>query len=103
MNDTPILVVECQASDKTRYFRERDSDRCNWNNTVADIRSGDLEKVHAVYEIGRSVPVTEDIARDVLASEINENLGSVSPHLIDFLEEHLGCLAVAQAQREFAA
>lgn len=97
----PLILVECMSSDKSRYFVERDTERCDWKSTVEDIARGEIENVQAVYELGRNVPVTEDMARAVMDWATEEH-GSIPEHLIDFLEDQLGCRVVAQVQRECA-
>lgn len=95
----PLILVECMAPTKERYFVERSTERCDWKSTVEDIGRGEIENVHAVYEIGRSVPVTEDMARAVMNFATDE-YSEIPEHLIDFLEDQLGCAVVAQVKRE---
>ena len=86
----PIIIVECEHNG-CRFIAERDMDRANWKNTVQDIASGDLESVCAVYEIGRDLPVTEDIARDVLALARKDANGEQLQYGVrEFCHEQLG-------------
>jgi len=104
--DTDLFVIEADILAKgrrERYFAERDVLRTNRRDTLADIVSGQIERVRRVLSFnpaeGWARDVSEDIAHDALRAALEDRQG-VPDHLMDFLEEHLGCEAVASAERE---
>lgn len=107
--DTDLFVIEADIvaqGRRERYFAERDAARANRHDTLADIVSGQIERVRRVLSFnpaeGWSRDVSEDIAHDALRTALEDRQG-VPDHLMDFLEEHLGCDTVATAEREDAA
>lgn len=101
--EAPIVMVECiwvdtlNRSDSARFFPERDAARANLKDTIEDIRSGEIENVHAVYEVGRTFPITEDVAREILDLELSEH-GKISEHLERFVTNALGVPRVLNAE-----
>jgi hypothetical protein len=107
--DTDLFVIEADVvvrGRRERYFAERDAARTNRHDTLADIVSGQIERVRRVLSFnpaeGWARDVSEDIAHDALRAALEDRQG-VPDHLMDFLEEHLGCDTVATAEREDAA
>jgi hypothetical protein len=106
--DTDLCVIEADIvvdGRRERYFAERDAARTNRRDTLADIVSGQVERVRRVLSFnpaeGWACDVSEDIARDALRAALEYRQG-VPGHLLDFLEEYLGCDTVATAEREDA-
>lgn len=101
--EQPLVFVECVWIDKLYpaiqelYYPERDSCRCNLKDVIADIRSGELENVHQVYEVGRVLPITEDVCRDIMELELSEH-GSIRESLEPLLMKHLGAHAMLNAE-----
>lgn len=98
------------------YIVERDFGKLGreWTGTSEDTRRavlhdiyrGDIEDVLKVLEIdeeaGTCRNVTEDFARELLDRAVAEDFGQIPEHLIEFIETHCGCRAVADATREYA-
>lgn len=106
--DADLFVIEADIvaqGRRERYFAERDSARTNRRDTLTDIVSGQIERVRRVLSLnpaeGWARDVSEDIARDALRAALDQREG-VPDHLMDFLEEHLGCETLATAEREDA-
>lgn len=106
--DADVYLIECDmiiGGKRERFFVERDSARTNRADTLKDITDRQYENLRRVLCMnpfeGWCRDVSEDIARDVLAHEINDT-GTVCRCLFDFCEEHLGCATVATAEREAA-
>lgn len=106
--DTDLFVIEADIvvqGRRERYFAERDAARTNRRDTLADIVSGQIERVRRVLSLnpaeGWARDVSEDIAHDALRAALEDRQG-LPDHLMDFLEEHLGCEAVASAERDDA-
>jgi hypothetical protein len=90
-----IYAVVCDHRGKL-YVPERDWAECQSRPvTVSDILTGQFDRVRRVYRNGQDV--SAEIARDVerLATDGGEAL---PPHLVDFIEEHLGCAPVRAAR-----
>ena len=95
---TGMIVVLCSGGTylggtikHSTFILDRDADRANRKDTVADIASGEIENVSEVYEIGRDLPVTEDIAREVLALARKDANGEQLPYGVrEFCHEQLG-------------
>jgi hypothetical protein len=106
--DTDLFVIEADIvtqGRRERYFAERDAARTNRRDTLADILSGQIERVRRVLSFnpveGWARDASEDIARDALCAALDDRQ-NVPDHLVDFLEEHLGCDTLATAERENA-
>jgi hypothetical protein len=106
--DTDLFVIEADIvaqGRRERYFAERDAARANRRDTLSDIVSGQIERVRRVLSFnpaeGWARDVSEDIAREALRTALDDRQG-VPDHLMDFLEEHLGCDTIATAEREDA-
>lgn len=88
------------------YFPERDPDSMGHRETVSDIMSGEVANARKVFcwdtEAQTMRDVSEDIANDICGRVVD---GEPMPcgGAVDYLEEHLGCEAVAGLVREFAA
>jgi hypothetical protein len=104
--DCDMYLIECRTRDGSVVFAERDAERTGRKDTLADIHAGQVDDVTRVYAFnpveGWSRDVSEDFARDLLAAELADN-STVSPHIINFIEWHLGCATVATAERELVA
>ena len=100
MTDRNYYIVECDCLIKGRRIRviEDSAEVFTERQCVAFVSR--LENVRRIIEVNAedrvASAVTADIAAKVLALESDEG------HLVsqDFLEEHLGCEAVAEALRE---
>lgn len=106
--DADLFVIEADIvaqGRRERYFAERDAARTNRRDTLTDIVTGQIARVRRVLSFnpaeGWARDVSEDMARDALRAAL-ENRQGVPDHLMDFLEEHLGCDTVATAEREDA-
>ena len=87
---TGMIVVLCSIGQRT-FILDRDADRANRKDTVADIASGEIENACEVWEIGRDESVTEDIAREVLALARKDANGEQLPYGVrEFCHEQLG-------------
>lgn len=62
--EAPIVLVKCQRGNDV-WFPERWASQATEAQTVLDIVSGELTDVAEVFELGRAIPITEDIARAV--------------------------------------
>jgi hypothetical protein len=107
--DADLFVIEAEIVVRGRrelYFAERDAARTNRRDTLADIVSGQIGRVRRVLSFnpaeGWARDVSEDIAHDALRAALDDRQG-VPDHLVDFLEEHLGCDTLATAEQEDAA
>jgi hypothetical protein len=108
ISDTDLFIVEADIvvrGRRERYFAERDAARANRRDTLADIVSGQIARVRRVLSVnpaeGWARDVSEDIAHDALHAARDDRQG-MPDHLMDFLEEHLGCEAIATVEREDA-
>lgn len=101
--ENPKVFVELVWIDKLNpaireiHSPERDGSRNHLKEVIADIRSGELANVHAIYEIGRAIPITEDVCRDIMDLEYAEH-GCVRESLEPFLLRHLGSHAMLNAE-----
>ena len=101
-----LYFIECTFPVEGRKwvgFVERDCDRMNLRNTVQDIIDGQVTDVSKVYcadlDTGRFEDASEDVAREILNQLDAEPTGQV----LDFLEDKLGCRAVAEFCRDLEA
>lgn len=106
--DADVYLVECDLivdGKRQRYFAEREAAHTNRADTLQDIIGRQFHGLRRVLCMnpfeGWCRDVSEDIARDVLAAEI-DNGGKVGLNVVSFIEEHLGCEIVATAEREAA-
>lgn len=98
--DRSFWTIICRASNGDIYSAERILKCEDENEVVKDIADGQVEGVQAVLE---SNPV-EGWSRNVsyaIAEKIMREQG-VPECCKEFLEEHLGCWTIAEAEREFA-
>lgn len=88
---------------RNAVFVERDRDDTDWETTVRDIMSGQVENVRHVWRAEEDInwfeEVSEDVAGEILSRLDREPIGG----LLDFLEEHLGIERVADFCRELEA
>lgn len=105
---TDLHFIECRFTIQGRKwqgFVERDCDRLGLSNTVSDILSGQVEGVRKVYRADLETKSFHDVSEEV-AAEIMFQLGEANAEptgeVLDYLEEHLGCRAVAEFTREAA-
>lgn len=102
--DRDFCTVLCNHKG-SRYFAELGIDRTSEASVTEDIASGQIEHVEAVYQFnpveGTCRDISEDVARTVLGIHLDDD-GEVGAGVIEFLEDHLGCRTVAEAQREHA-
>lgn len=100
-----LYIIECQASDRTRYIRERDTDRMGRSNTIDDIYSGQVENVVSVFAFNISEgwcrDVTEDIARDCLDKACDEDFGRIPDCVLPLIERHMGFTEINEALAEY--
>lgn len=84
---------------------ELDMDRMTRAGLVADVQAWQFDNIARIYEChpGEScTDITADIASEVMLAELGDN-GFLPDYMIDWLEDVLGCRAVADARREYAA
>ena len=101
--DRDFCIVLCRH-DGEYYFAETRIADATESQVAADIASGQIEHPYAVFSLNvadnSSRDVSEDTARAVLSKMLDDD-GKIADHVVDFLEEHLGCRDVAQAVREW--
>lgn len=102
MNELCIVEVGSRLSGKwVKYFPERDTGDMTKPKTLDDIWSGEVEDVERVIVLspdGTWRDATCQTAVEILTRAVDN--GEVPRHLVDFLEENLGCAAVAEVMRE---
>lgn len=103
--DRDFYAVRCWH-DGTAYFAElTDAQASDLDSIIAGIASGQIENVTAVFQFNPvenfSRDVSEDVARKIIGKYLDDD-GDVEGPALDFLEDHLGCRAVAEAVREHA-
>ena len=94
-------------SRRSTGFYERDTDRMNLNNTVADLMAGEFDDAIAVYEADPQastwIDASEDVAR-MIASRCEDERRSLPKHLIPFFEKNMGVSATLElVEREYAS
>jgi len=72
---------------------------------ISDLEQAQVENVVGVYKFNCcefwARDISWDIAYQIRENQLNDN-GSIADHVRNFLELHLGCGALAQAEREAA-
>ena len=95
--DRDFCIVLCRHDGET-YFAEMVTKDSTEVQVADDLADGQYEHAIAVLSfnpaLGVCRDISEDIARTILTKEIEDN-GKPGEHIIDFLEQHLGCRAVA--------
>lgn len=82
------VLVKCQRGSDV-WFPERWDHQANEKQTVSDIISGELTDVVEVFETGRRLPITEDVARAV-ADHFAQSREAVPYRIQGFLHKVLG-------------
>lgn len=80
-----MLIVICSHRNGA-YLPERDLCRCAWDETVADIVSGQITNVSQIIQTSTGQDVTESVARDVMAAWA-ERGEPLSAKQRDFIEQ----------------
>lgn len=84
-------------------FVERDEADMNWQDTIADIRDGQITDVVQVIKFNEQEHTCEDVTRDVAQAIIDGCAnGDEYPTggVFDFCEQALGCRTMAELARE---
>ena len=105
IDDRDFLVVLARH-DNQIYFCETTVENATEEQVVADIASGAIENAVAVLMLNVADNTSRDVSKEIARKVLGEHLdayGEPQRRVIDFLEEHLGCLAVVQATREHAS
>ncbi len=98
-----IHFILCEAKIQGRrvtFFVERDCDRLGFANTVDDILQGQVEGVRKVYRACLADNFFEDVSEDVAIEILNQIDHEPTGEILDYLEDKLGCQAVAEFVRE---
>jgi hypothetical protein len=99
--DHDFFAVLCRH-DGTSYFAELTEPQTE-QSIITAIADGQLEHVQAIFKFnpveGHSRDISEDVARAIIGRYL-DNDGDAKGPAEDFLEDHLGCQAVAEAVRE---
>ncbi len=107
--DTDLHLIECAGrlgGVRCVWFVERDRNEMDFKTTVADIISGQVDDVRHVWRANPAAKsftdASEEIAREICNRVVD---GGPMPTggLYDFLEDKLGCRAMADLAREMEA
>jgi hypothetical protein len=102
--DREFYTVLCRYYDGQLHFAELAMKDATEDEVVLAIASGQLEQVVAVFSFNPvenfSRDVTEDVARAVLAQRLDDSGLIDGANVREFLENALGCRAVAEAESE---
>jgi hypothetical protein len=102
--DVDFCTVLCLHKGEL-YFAERVGTGATERRIADDIASGQIENACAVFQFnpgeGHSREISDDVARTVLNIVLDDD-GDIPEHVVDFLETHIGCRAVAEIAREYS-
>jgi hypothetical protein len=89
---------------KNITYVERDEADMGWPQTIADIMSGQISDVVKVIcfneAAGTCLNVSREVAEEILVRVRDEPTDMPAGSLMDFLEDQLGCQAIAEFERE---
>ena len=101
-----LYFVECDFGKLGTAFVETDRLSNSRANVISNIVSGEYDRPLRVLEVtedeGRCRDVSEDIAREICARLVDGD-PMTAGGAWDFLEEHLGCLHMAELTRKMQA
>lgn len=84
-------------------FVERDEADMNWETTISDIRSGQIEGVVQVIKFNEQDRTCEDVTKEAAQAIIDgcaDGAEYPTGGVFDFCEEILGCRVMAELHRE---
>ena len=91
--DTTFYAVLCRIAgpNGSAYFAERSAeDASSLDETIRDIRAGQIESVERVFAFNPVESVCTDVSDEIAAQIAGELDEEPRPDLRDFLEMHLG-------------
>lgn len=103
MGSHGIHIIEADVilnGRRNAVFVERDRNDTDFETTVRDIMSGEVENVRRVWRGEEDINWFEDVSEDVAAEILSRLDREPTGGLLDFLEEHLGIECVAEFCRD---